>query len=550
MTKPGVAANRDAATLKASLAAAAPNDQPAELGLRAAEQAFELATRLGRQQEAGRAGAWACTHEMRLGRHRDVLERSRTVLPLLGELPELVPEKRELLRCVALCGSESGNFDRALEAAQELASSVASGNADSDARLTAAYALAVCLERMGDAWQAERLLREALEADDSGRASRPLLLAANGLCAIGLGIAHRLRGAGSDDEFVATLALARRHAEQARALLGELPDPLYEIAVLGNLSEVMLLQGEGAAAQPLLQHALAGAQAMGAQAHAWRIRVSMADSLLALGRAAEARDQMQRQLAEMAGAAPIQTLIRAHFTAYRAARALADPAQALAHLEAAERLDRARTTNQLRVQSELFVTRAEAQRAREQTELARADARRHRERAAELADKAERDPLTGLGNRRHLQRRCDELLPALARDQEPLSLALLDLDHFKRVNDEHGHAAGDRVLQEVAQLLRENTRGRDVVVRQGGEEFLVMLPGMGEAHAHEACERLRECIESHAWTRLNKPGLQVTVSIGLASAPPHEFQPLLLRADEALYRAKREGRNRLAVGGA
>ena len=413
--------------------------------------------------DQARAGARLCAELHRQGRHAELLAESRRVLPLLAA-PEFKALRRELLRCVTLSGSESGAFDRALDAAHELSRESREnqddpdGGDDAESALTAAYALAVCLERMGDSWQAVRLLGKALESHDLDSPSRALMVAANGVCAICVGMAHRLRDTGAQTELQATLHNGRRHGERARRLLKTIPDAAYEVAVPGNLGEILLLLGDRDKALPLLQRALTLAQARGLRAHAWRVQTTLADWQLAAGEPARALDAAQSLLTAMGADAPQQTAIRAHDSAYRACRALGLHAQALAHLEAAERLDRARTTTQLRAQSQLFVTRTEAQRAREQAELAHADALRQRERADEMAVAAERDPLTGLGNRRHLHRRCAELIPQLMREGQPLSLALLDIDHFKHVNDRHGHAVGDRVLVALAQILRQHAR--------------------------------------------------------------------------------------------
>ena len=277
------------------------------------------------------------------------------------------------------------------------------------------------------------------------------------------------------------------------------------------------------------------------------MRTSLADWDLADGQAQQARAAALQLLGEMGQAAPQQTAIRAHDTAYRACRALRQYKQALVHLEASERMERTRTLAQLKAQSQLFVTRVEAQRVRSQAESARAEAHHQREQAALYAAEAERDPLTGLGNRRHLERRCAELLPAAERDHQPLVVAVLDIDHFKQVNDRHGHAVGDRVLVALAQLLREKTRAGDVLVRHGGEEFVMVLPGMGSARALEVCERLREGLARYLWADHGLPAEGITVSIGLAAAGPYRLDDLLQSADAVLFRAKHEGRNRVVL---
>ena len=522
------------ASLARGLCDTASVDVAAGVGLQAARHAAQCAQRLGLPDQAVQASAWACIHLTRLGQHTQMLQEALPLSPVLGRQQDADSRllHRELLRCMTLSGAETGAFDVALDAAHELAhASHASGCAE--AALTAAYALAVCLERMGDSWQAVRTLNQALAAATGAEAPRELMVTANGLCAVSIGMAHRLRDTGADAELHEVLDNARRHGELALSLLSQVSDVAYEAAVPGNLGEVHLLQGEVAAAWPLLDRALAHAQARGLKAHMWRVRTSMADWLLAAGQPEAACQAAQTLLREMAGAGPQQTTIRAHDTVYRAARTLGNAALALAHLEQAERLDRQRTTAQLRGQSQLFVTRSEAQRARAQ--------------AAEFAAEAERDPLTGLGNRRHLERRCAELLPSAEVSRSALTLALLDVDHFKQVNDQHGHAVGDQVLLAMAQLLSENTRSGDVVARHGGEEFVLVLPGMPAQRALEVCDRLRERVHSHPWNQRFGLDTPLTVSLGLAGAPAYELPDLLQRADRALYQAKGEGRNRVVL---
>lgn len=156
------------------------------------------------------------------------------------------------------------------------------------------------------------------------------------------------------------------------------------------------------------------------------------------------------------------------------------------------------------------------------------------------------DPLTGLFNRNALEQRLSELDGQPCRPEEGISHALLlcDLDHFKRVNDQLGHAAGDAVLQEVAYTMRAALRAGDSIYRIGGEEILVILPGAGREEAIEISERLREEV------RERRPvGVQVTVSIGVAVSEPDlvDTEDLISRADAALYAAKAGGRNQVFV---
>jgi diguanylate cyclase (GGDEF)-like protein len=161
----------------------------------------------------------------------------------------------------------------------------------------------------------------------------------------------------------------------------------------------------------------------------------------------------------------------------------------------------------------------------------------------QLRDQAERDWLTGLHNRRYLARTLER--PAQDRLAGPLTLAVLDLDHFKSINDGFGHAAGDQVLVRVAGLLLDVLRETDIVVRSGGEEFLVLMPATDAGAGRAACERIRQAVEDEAWEGI-APGLVVTASVGVASTDaPGDLEALVSLADQHLYDAKHAGRNRV-----
>nr|WP_163503510.1 GGDEF domain-containing protein [Halomonas socia] len=166
------------------------------------------------------------------------------------------------------------------------------------------------------------------------------------------------------------------------------------------------------------------------------------------------------------------------------------------------------------------------------------------------------DELTGLNNRRALLDQANRLFAQSTRSGTPVSLALIDIDHFKQVNDEHGHPTGDRILVAFAMLLKEVVRRADVVARVGGEEFCVLMPATDATGASELCERLRHAVAEHTFR--GAPGqaeaLTITISAGVTTtrtdtAPPDDsFAALYPRADQALYQAKQNGRNRVEVG--
>jgi diguanylate cyclase (GGDEF)-like protein len=155
---------------------------------------------------------------------------------------------------------------------------------------------------------------------------------------------------------------------------------------------------------------------------------------------------------------------------------------------------------------------------------------------AALRREARTDVLTGVGNRRF----ADERLSQERDAARPCSLILIDIDFFKRVNDEHGHHVGDVVLQAVAGVLASNVRTSDDVCRFGGEEFLVICPSAREHEAVELAERLCAGIGSTVIAQLGRP---VTISAGVAEAAPEAFEEALKHADTALYAAKHAGRN-------
>jgi diguanylate cyclase (GGDEF)-like protein/PAS domain S-box-containing protein len=169
----------------------------------------------------------------------------------------------------------------------------------------------------------------------------------------------------------------------------------------------------------------------------------------------------------------------------------------------------------------------------------------------ELKLLASHDSLTGLLNRHELMKRMDHDLSRASRYGQPLSILLLDVDHFKPINDHHGHQVGDHVLKQLGQLLIENIREVDYAGRYGGEELLIVLPELDYTEACEMAERLRHLIEraDHFPNDYEGTHRQVTVSIGVASFPMHGLgtQPLFNAADKAMYLAKENGRNRVQI---
>jgi len=156
------------------------------------------------------------------------------------------------------------------------------------------------------------------------------------------------------------------------------------------------------------------------------------------------------------------------------------------------------------------------------------------------------DQLTGLNNRRYLETHMGGLVQRAKRQTKPLSMLVMDLDHFKSVNDTHGHAVGDEVLVEFGRRLQQNVRGLDLACRVGGEEFVVVLPETDPETARMVAERLRTDVADVPFETEGGP-LNITISIGVGALEDSDTSgdDVLKRADDALYKAKGDGRNRV-----
>ncbi len=206
-----------------------------------------------------------------------------------------------------------------------------------------------------------------------------------------------------------------------------------------------------------------------------------------------------------------------------------------------ERLDRFREENAQR----RGVFEAELRQLADELQEAKNETLNLRKLLTEQEARGLEDPLTGLGNRRAYQKRIEEELSRFDRYGTPLAVVVCDLDHFKQINDTHGHLAGDRVLRVVAQLLLRLTRKSDFVGRYGGEEFVVLLPNTSDKTALLVAEKLRSSLEKLPFESGGRK-IAVTMSMGLTHAEKGDTpDSLFKRADDLLYQAKKSGRNRV-----
>jgi diguanylate cyclase (GGDEF)-like protein len=303
---------------------------------------------------------------------------------------------------------------------------------------------------------------------------------------------------------------------------------------------------------------------------------------LALGRTKDAVAQFDRAIAP-GGAQPADDIAelfelrsRAHAAIGNYAEAFNDQGEYLRRVREQGTLDRIREVAQLRVQFEndqekqkITLLEKDKKLAEEQfnsqrrtTQLvaiagltglvtafflgyALLSNRRHR---AELIRLAERDELTGLLNRRAIVRKAVECLSRARESRGTLVIGLIDLDHFKSINDRFGHAVGDQLLQKLALAMRTTLHTREVFGRYGGEEFLVLFPDMTLEQARQASEKLRLALRDHS-LRIEEQDVTVTLSLGLASFESGDvlFDQVARRADIALYVAKTQGRDRVEI---
>jgi len=454
--------------------------------------------------------------------------------------PGLQATSRALLaRCLLAAGNPQEALEHALAAVRLVESAdPAETGALLRPRLVAETALGVVQLSLQDLDSALELCRRAVE------------------CARALGDAVAL-GASIDTVACVNAAIAARERAQGHAALAERWEREaircsaeavriaraqghreYEATALNNLAESMAMVGEATQALALLddwaQRNPAPLPAV--KAHHLDTRGSVC---LALRRPVEARGWFEQSLA-LVERAVTRLVVTEHL-----AQALEQCGEWQAALAAYKRFHELHV--QVSAESAQRSARVAAVRLGTERSKARADMLTRRNahlqrRTEDLQRLSGEDPLTGLANRRRLE----ELLHA---DPQNCCVALIDVDHFKRVNDDWSHAVGDAVLRRLADLLRQGCRGADVPARLGGEEFVALLRRVSPAAAQAAAERLRQLVAEHDWGSI-APGLAITVSIGVAHGDEAEDgDALLALADRRLYIAKRGGRDRVVWAG-
>jgi diguanylate cyclase (GGDEF)-like protein len=542
---------RDTARLAELLRSAAEaNDVDARRARDYAVAARDLARQLGDDRERAEALYWeGCAlghllqYDLALGAFQEALA--------IAEAQGRDDARARLLRSIGLTYDELGDFPQALDHhLRALEIEEATGNGQG--RAAALRAIGVVYSRSGDAETGLEYFRQAIAlcvaaGDNVGRAKTLNNIGVN------------FNDLGRHEESLSAL-------EESLRLYRNAGLTLQQSGTLVNLGLTLEKLGREAEAEAAFQEALLLAEATGHMFGVVDALLSLGRLALAQGRAADARARLESALA----AAERHNLKQPICECCEALAALheqcGDHREALAMHRRFHALER----EMLRQSSERHL---KAVQARYQLAAAQREAEIHRLRHVQLADvnaaleqlnlslrvadeqksklleQLERqtyeDSLTGLGNRRLLDKRLADEFARAARHQRPLAVALLDIDHFKRVNDRFSHAVGDAALRELAGLLVATVRHTDLVARFGGEEFVLVLVETDAPAAHWACEKVRMAIANHDWKAVH-PGLTLTASIGYtADMSVAGYDRMLAAADANLYAAKERGRNRV-----
>lgn len=522
-------------------------------GVTRAARALELATLAEQPSLRGMALSELALNEHRLGDSEQAAAHGREALPLLRRRQDAAA-RAQLLCTLVVAHNVMGLYAESLSFATEAIDSARLAN-DRSLLSWALNRAGLTYEELGDPQRGEPLLLQALEIAREIRGDEEMFSALNNLASNLLHLA-RLSG-GAERDAAARRALV--YGSEALALAERSGNPHREAVSLTNLADAHAMLGDADRAEPYIAREEQLATDHGFKTLLTGVQMNRAQLAQVRGDLPAAARLYEAVLGQVSRHEDAETVLQSHQALHGIYKALRQFELALHHLEQALPLERERLQLRADRRARLYLNRIEVENLQAAAERAQREAESQREKAARLesenqalADRAQelgrhalQDPLTGLANRRHFDAELPRLLQAVAPHGRAVSLAAIDLDHFKQVNDVHGHAVGDAVLRALGQLLAARTRSTDLVARLGGEEFIVVLADAPLAQAAALCERLRRAVEAHDWSAI-APGLRVTVSLGVVEARSGVAQAALLeQADQLLYAAKRRGRNRV-----
>ncbi len=494
--------------------------------------------RVGRLAEAVRSGSEALHH-----------------FELLGDLPGLADTRCALAVVYAHLELGREAMEHAL-GALDLARQLG----DRERETWALLRMGNAYQALGDPVQARETTQQARELAQAMNLTELEFACLNNQAHFTLDECEQLLRDGELERVPLVQALAQTLAQDAVLLAQREGHAYWQALALSNLIDALLLGDDWRRAEPLLMSLSELAERCGYATLRLELRLQHARVSAAQGHVDVALAQAEALLHDNDPAKARRLERRTLQVLYAVNKQHGRTDAALHHLERLLAADRRATRQAQALQIQALLIRQEVKSAMARAAHAQADAQAAQARARHLEMEKQRlqerltrtehdaleDLLTRLANRRH----AETALPLLMQRtlNEPLALALLDIDHFKRVNDRFGHAVGDRVLREFANLVRQQVRGADLLARWGGEEFVLVLLGNGAQQALPIMERLREAVAQHPWGQVQE-GLTLSTSIGFtlqpAGSPAPTWPVVMQRADQALYRAKAGGRNQV-----
>lgn len=524
-------------------------------GAELAARAHDAAESAGDRHTAARALVLLATHQMRLGQYETAISTSESALSR-HRLLDPADLTDVLAARIMACG-ELGLHDEALQAVDECLTA-AERSGDPVKRSWAKNRAGCAYDAMGNHGAATELLVEALALARRADSADALFAALNNLAENGIALAmerHRQNRVQEVDAIARNRAIGRECVAAAEALENA---HCYALA-RGTQGMTEALSGDIPDGLAAIEEAAAIARAHVYPPLIHLFGLYRGQALLLAGRVDEAAEQLQQTLVEAREGkdhAVAMVVMRELKCAFQRAGRYRE---ALDQFEELYEHERRNYQQVAQLRARMMADRLELERARLAADRARLEAellkvqheeletekQRLEDLSAELSLHANQDALTGLWNRRYFDARLPQAFGSARQHGEPLSVALIDIDHFKSINDRFGHEAGDEVLRQVAEMLRGLCRPTDMLARYGGEEFVLLMPGTSEDVGSRVCERLCRGIRRMIWPRVDRQ-LSVTVSIGLCGVNDLDSTAEALReADRRLYSAKGGGRDRV-----
>jgi diguanylate cyclase (GGDEF)-like protein len=506
-------------------------------------------------------------HEFRLGENENSLTALHRALALFTELADLRGIS-SALNGMVLAYHELGLQEEAMDSATR-SLEVAKQSGDP---LTLAWAYnraGLGHAAVGNITEGITSMEFALSLAREAEDQPAIFSALNNLVDDLNALARSLIDAGAEESARERIARALQLAPEALEVARAIENRHAIALILLGYGHALALAGETEQALGTLAEADEIARAEGYRPIMLEVRDVMARLELGRGDVRKAIEEYEALLADAEVAHDALVTTEVHFALWRAHKQLGEYREALEHFERYHELEHEQQSQLARTRARMLSAHLELDRAQLEARRATLEAELERSRTRELeaqalalrretealTRRADEDGLTGLWNRRHVEHELPRMMREVAVRREPISVAFVDADHFKSINDQFGHMVGDDVLRHLADVLRSHVRPTDVVARLGGEEFVVLLPGAAADAAVVLGQRLCDAVRDANWSEL-APGSAPTVSVGIAVVTPvpmtsreleAEVAALLERADGALYQAKRAGRDRVVL---